>query len=204
MQKLTKEQLQNFDDVNKRLGLTAQQVKASFESLQKAQKHKKTQLIFSSDPLESDVEPILISVGSIQQLKAMVGVPDGSNDMDIPYPPPLTAQEKEIFKNAKSLADLRSHMSDAFMHKILKAAEAYIMGNSTKVQEYVDLINDIRFPGSLAVFTGDNLNIPDNTTYKVSGNDPVVWNYQSITVGAGSQIIVETQLTSTSQTLTVN
>lgn len=204
MQKLTTEQLKNFDNVNKRLGLTDQQVKASFESLVKAQKKKTTHLTFSSDPLQSDVEPIFINVGSIQQLKDMVGVPNGSNDKDIPYPPPLTAHEKEIFKNAKSLVDLRSHMSDAFMHKVLKAAEAYIMGDSAKVEEYVDLINDVRFPGRLAVFTGDNLNIPDNTTYTVSGADPVVWNYQTITVGSGSQILVETQLTSTSQTLTVN
>ncbi len=204
MQQLTKEQLKNFDDVNKRLGLTEQQVKASAESLSKAQKKKSTHLTFSSDPLQSDVEPIFINVGSIQQLKEMVGVADGNGDKDIPYPPPLTAHEKEIFKNAKSLADLRSHMSEAFAHKILKAAEAYIMGNSEKVKEYVDLINDIRFPGRLAVFAGDTLNIPANSTYTVSGADPVVWNYQSITVGSGGQIVVETQLTSTSQTLTVN
>lgn len=203
MHKPTREQQERFDDVNRRLGITADQVKASFKALLEAQRKKHGALTFSSDPIESDIEPIYINVGSIQQLKELVGLPDDSKDHDFPYPPPLTAQDKEIFKNAKSLADFRSNISDTLASKIRKAAEAYVMANSKKVSEYTQMINDTGFPGRLAVFTGDTLDIPANSTYSVTGPDPVVWNYVSINVGANGQIFVQTQLTSTSQTITV-
>lgn len=205
MQKSSNGPRDNFRQVNSKLGITEAQIKASYESLKKAQKHKKDGegLLFSSDPLESDVAPISLGVASIQQFKALVGIPDGENDEAIYYPPPPTPAELALFKESKSLAELRSRMPEGFVNKVKQAAEAYVMGNSKKVQEYTDLINHLSFPGQLAVFTGGPLVVPANTIYTVSGNDPVVWTYDTITVGEGGQIQVQTQLNSTSDSISI-
>lgn len=205
MQKSSNGHRDSYSQVNHKLGITESQIKASYESLKKAQERKKKGegIVFSSDPLESDVAPVFVAVSSIQQFKAFVGVADGSDDKDIYYPPPMTAAEKAIFEKAKSLAELRSHMSDEFANKVKKAAEAYVMGNSEKVKDYTDIINDLGFPGRVAVFSGGPLVVPANTTYTVTGNDPVVWTYSTITVGAGGQILVQTQLNSTSESISI-
>jgi hypothetical protein len=110
----------------------------------------------------------------------------------------------DLLKKVKSKAELLAMMDKSFSENIQKASSAFVLGDSRKVKEYEDLINAIMFPGEVAVFGGDNLIVPDGQTHTITGPDPVKLTYGEISVGVGSQILVETDANITSQNFIQN
>jgi len=188
---LTQEQQNRFASINHRLGLTGD-AHLKQDAVIKEVQAKKQNLVFSSDPLESDVPPIHVSVGSVAEFKSMVGVPNEEDDSHIDYPAPMEEHHARLLASATSKADLLTKMDESFAFNMRKAANAYIMGDARKVMEYEDLINAVMFPGRIAVFTGNDLDIPAGETYVIQGTDPVVWNFECIEEGAGSEILITT------------
>lgn len=191
MNKLTKAQQDNHASVNQRLGLPADAHLTLSKQIKSIQKQKKN-LVFSSDPLESDVPPVHVSVGSIAEFKKMVGVPDDQDDSHVNYPSSLSDYHRQLITSVGSKAELLSRMDEDLHDKMRQAAYAYVMGNSSKVQEYEPLINSLMFPGRIAIFTGEDLDIPAGETYTVKGEDPVVMNFEEITEGKDAEIMITT------------
>ncbi|RAJ80352.1 hypothetical protein CLV59_105461 [Chitinophaga dinghuensis] len=191
MNTLTQAQKDNHASVNQRLGLAPDAHLTLSNQIKSIQQQKKN-LVFSSDPLESDVPPIHVSVGSIAEFKKMVGVPDGNDDGHVTYPDPLADHHRQLMSAVGSKAELLSRMDDQLFDKMQKAAYAYVMGDSRKVQEYEPLINSLMFPGRIAVFTGEDLDIPSGETYTIKGEDPVVMNFEEITEGQNAEIMITT------------
>jgi len=191
MNTLTQAQKDNHASVNQRLGL-APDVHLTLNKQIKSIQQQKKNLVFSSDPLESDVPPIHVSVGSIAEFKKMVGVPDDQDDSHVNYPSPLEDQHRQLMASVGSKAELLGRMDEDLHDKMRQAAYAYVMGDSRKVQEYEPLINSLMFPGRIAVFTGQDLNIPADETYTIKGEDPVVMNFEEITEGQNAEIMITT------------
>ncbi|NIG56666.1 hypothetical protein [Chitinophaga sp. Cy-1792] len=191
MNTLTQAQKENYALVNSRLGL-APDAHLQLSSKIKAIQQEKKDLVFSSDPLESDVPPIHVSVGSIAEFKKMVGRPDGNDDYDIEYPGPLSVNHRDLLASVHSKAELLQKMDEQLYDKMRQAAHAYVMGDSRRVAEYEPLINSLMFPGRIAVFTGEDLDIPAGETYTIKGEDPVVFNFEEINEGRGATLVITT------------
>ncbi len=191
MNTLTQTQKDNHALVNQRLGLAADAHLTLSKTIKSIQQQKKN-LVFSSDPLESDVPPVHVSVGSIAEFKKMVGTPDGSDDSHINYPGAMADHHRELMSTVSSKQDLLGKMDEHLHDKMQKAAYAYVMGDSRKVQEYEPLINSLMFPGRIAVFTGEDLDIPAGEVYTIKGEDPVVFNFEEITEGKDAEIMITT------------
>ncbi|MFB6456384.1 hypothetical protein ACE38W_14020 [Chitinophaga sp. Hz27] len=191
MNTLTQEQKDKHAAVNSRLGLASDAHLTLSKQIKSVQQSKQN-LVFSSDPLESDFPPIHVSVGSIAEFKKLVGVADGEDDSHIDYPGPMSEGQRSVMSTVRSKAELLTKMDEQLYDRMRKAAHAFVMGDSRKVQEYVPLINSLMFPGRIAVFTGEDLDIPAGATVTIKGEDPVVFNFQEITEGKDAEILITT------------
>ncbi len=202
MSELNEQQKRNFEAMNTRLGLAPTQ--STIATAANAKKSApKQHIVLSSDPGESDVPPHIIAVGSIAELNKMVGAPDNGDDSHVQYPPAPPAQFTARAKQPISRAELIGGMDENSLNNLKMAATAYLKGNPTKVAAYEPMINAAMFPGKVAVFAdAGNLNVPANGSVTIQGNDPVVLNYGSITVGQNGQIVVVTDANITTQIMT--
>jgi hypothetical protein len=198
MQVLTEEQKDRMIKINQRLGLPADAHETHHEKIVAAQS-KKTELVFSADPLESDVPPIHVMVGSIAEFKKLVGTEDDKDDSHIQYPEEYPEEHQRLVDTATSKGDLLAKMDERFSQNLKKAAYAYVMGNSKKVAKYESAMNAIMFPGRIAVFTGHELQVPDGQRYRIQGDEPVLWNFGVIKVGKDSEIKISTMVMINSQ-----
>ena len=196
MKALSQNQQDSFAATNARLGLGADEftVSALPES---------GNIVFSSDPAESSVAPKFIPTASIAHLKELIGAPAGVDDSNISYPAALKSTGIHgLLTSTADQKDLVQKLSAEDMSTLHQAASAYLMGNAEKVEDYVPTINAAMFPGRVALFAGQSLNVPDGQTLVISGKDPVALNYQTITVGVNAQIRVETNAQITCQIFT--
>lgn len=191
MSDLTEKQKAAFAAVNARVGLgpTEYTAKLSEEELASLSDTR----IMSSNADESHFPPHLVPVGSIAEMRKIAGFPEEYEDcgqQEPDYPDPPSKGEMNLVDG--SSANISSSLSDDLRDRIRRAAEGYVMGNPAKVKDYEALINATLFPGRIAVFTGDILDVPANTTHVIGGNDPVFLNYEKIIVGDNATIRVET------------
>ncbi len=193
MDSLNEEQKKAFAATNRRLGLD------DFHCTDTGARRRSSDgtVVFSSDPNESHVEPHIIEVASIAHLNELIGRPADSEFDD--YPEPNKEETCQTVRRSKSKANLKESLSDNEKENIRKAAVAYLNGDPKKVEDYEEAINAAMFPGRAAAFTGSDLNVPDGTTHKITGSDPVVLNYGTITVGANAEIKVEVDANITAQ-----
>lgn len=144
-------------------------------------------VVLSNDPDTASVPPAFFTVNSIQELKALGGVPDslyGSNGMPDHHPLPAPFSAERLRNATGNHADLCT------------ALRAYVYGNSALVQDYQDILNSKRFPMQVAVYTGDDIVVSPGHDLIVEDKDghgdPVVLAYNSITVEPGGRIIYKT------------
>ena len=144
-------------------------------------------VVLSNDPDTASVPPAFFTVNSIQELKALGGVPDslyGSNGMPDHHPLPAPFSAERLRNATGNHADLCT------------ALRAYMYGNSALVQDYQDILNSKRFPMQVAVYTGDDIVVSPGHDLIVEDKDghgdPVVLAYNSITVEPGGRIIYKT------------
>ncbi|WP_434524133.1 hypothetical protein [Photorhabdus asymbiotica] len=144
-------------------------------------------VIFSNDPRAATVPPAFFTVQTIQELKALGGIPDseygpGRMEPHHPLPEPFSAER---------LADVTGSHID-----LCKAFRAYIYGNSALVKDYEEMLNAKRFPMKVALYNGERITITsDNPLIIKDENDygePVVLVYDEIVIEPGGQIVYHT------------
>jgi hypothetical protein len=207
MDYLTEEQKASFAATNALLGLGPTDLTAEPALSGRSSLSEESTMIMSSNADESHFTPHLVEVGSIADLRALAGLPEqntmsrGGDTNEPYYPPPPTEEELQQVTGARGVAsDLKFQPEDEdLQQRIAQAANAYVMGDPQKVAEYEPLINAAMFPGQVAAFTGDTLEIPAGATHVISGSDPVVLNYGQIIVGEGATIVVQTETMINSQ-----
>ena len=200
---LSVEQSQNFAVANQQLGLGPAEFSAQLSAAELAALPQ-TRVMASTG--KSDFPSHVISIGSIQELRALVGNNDASFvkpllGQEPHYPEPLTEAELAGFKGLTANS-LKPEVSPELAERITKAAEAYVMGDPAKVESYVEVINALKFPGRAAVFTGDTLEIPAGATHVLKGDDPVLLNYGHINIAPGGSLRIETEFFINTQMLT--
>jgi len=171
------ESLEKYKQVSQRLGL-ADDTETYDPDTTKLPENKNT-IVFSADPLESDIPPLIIPTASIAHLNKIIGRPDDGDDQEVNYPPPLSeVMDSKLINSQGIRAFLHALTVDDY--KIIKmAAEAYLLGDSRKVKDYEPLINATSFPGRVAYFaTLKDIVLPTNI--EIKGEDPIIWNYRSI------------------------
>lgn len=197
MDYLTEEQKASFAATNALVGLGPEEFTEQIS--ERDADAPLTTRIMSGNSDESHYPPHYVAVGSIAELRKIAGFPEehvdtGQDEPD--YPAPLGEKEADLINNSM---DLKSAVDDDLQQRITKAAEAYVMGNPEKVREYESLINATQFPGQVAVFAGDTLDVPADTTHVIGGSDPVVLNYAKIIVGENATISIQTNATISAQ-----
>ncbi|EQB98689.1 hypothetical protein, partial [Photorhabdus temperata] len=144
-------------------------------------------VIFSNDPKTATVPPAFFTVQTIQELKALGGVPDseygpGKMEPHHPLPEPFSAER---------LANVTGNHID-----LCKAFRAYIYGNSALVKDYEDILNAKRFPMKMALYSGESITVTaDNPVIvedKEGYGEPVALVYDQIIFEPGGQIIYHT------------
>ena len=161
--------------------------------------------ILSGDPAESHVPPTLVTVNSIAELKALHGIPDehytvkGVADVAVDYPDELPQHRMKLTDTAPDICALRDSLKEDERDQIVKAAKAYVLGNSEKVAAYEPLINAAMFPMQVAVICIPAIVVSSGSPLVITGSKPVSACYGTITVEPGGQIIIETQTNLTAQ-----
>lgn len=183
--KLSPEAQARFAAINERFGLQPD------EATHGPIDHPKGKtVVYSGDPLQSDVPPKIIHVASIADLRAMLRAPGHMDDEGVQYPMNLD-QYQTLFTRigeVKTKADLQASLSEQEKDAIRLASHAYVQGDPEKVKSFEPLINALMFPAKVAYFSS-----PDNKTIsgtvEIKGSTLVTWNYNAITMEEGSQIV---------------
>lgn len=150
-------------------------------------------IVFSSDPLESDVPPKIMAIASIAQMNKMVGIPDHIPDDHLYAPPPLGAALRSKLENANSSNEFWGALTDEDTENIKDAALVYVLGNSRRVAEYEPLINALMFPTKIACFCSTE-DLIIKTPVVVKGNAPVCWCYNNIIIEPGGSLRAEVDM----------
>ncbi|MBS9440453.1 hypothetical protein [Photorhabdus heterorhabditis] len=144
-------------------------------------------VIFSNDPKTATVPPAFFTVQTIQELKALGGVPDseygpGKMEPHHPLPEPFSAER---------LANVSGNHID-----LCKAFRAYIYSDSALVKDYEEILNAKRFPMKVALYSGEKMTVASDNPLVVEDKDdygePVVLVYDQIIIEPGGQIIYRT------------
>jgi len=144
-------------------------------------------IVLSNDPARSSVEPHFIVIPDIDTLKRIGGIPDArfqSAGWEDSLPKPLAA-------TPGMLAAAQPHSKD-----ICAALYAYVYGDSSKVTDYRDSLNRLRFPMKVAVFAAENVVVTRENPLIIEdaeGHDnPVSLVFGKVTIMPGGQIIWKT------------
>ena len=190
---LTNEQKANFAKVNASFGLDPHEYTHTKEDVPSGN------VVFSSDPIESDVKPHIVPVANIREMRKLLNPNDDINEETIEHPKEMHPEHLGLVKKALNKKELHASLTPELKDNLRKAAVAHVLGDPERVKSYEDTINALNFPGKVAVFASSDLNVPAGTTHTITGDSPVVLNYQKITVGAGAEIRVEVDANITSQ-----
>ncbi|WP_118988362.1 hypothetical protein, partial [Photorhabdus sp. CRCIA-P01] len=144
-------------------------------------------VIFSNDLKTATVPPAFFTVQTIQELKALGGVPDsrygpGKMEPYHPLPEPFSAER---------LANVPENHID-----LCKAFRAYIYGNSALVKDYEEMLNVKCFPMKVALYSGEEITITADNPLIIKDKDnygePVVLVYNQITIEPEGKVICYT------------
>ncbi|WP_391529699.1 hypothetical protein [Photorhabdus akhurstii] len=144
-------------------------------------------VIFSNDLKTATVPPAFFTVQTIQELKALNGVPDsqyssGKMESHHPLPEPFSVER---------LVNVPANHID-----LCKAFSAYIYGDSALVKDYEEMLNAKRFPMKVAFYSGDEITISKDNPLIIRDKDnrgePVVLVYNKITIEPEGKVICYT------------
>jgi hypothetical protein len=198
---LSPEQNERFAEVNARLGLGPDEFTAELPPGDVANLPP-TRIMSSTG--DSNFPRIFVSVGSIEEMRKLLGhgsfVPPTEGTEPVYPVAPSQAEIDQILNAIRNNA--KPQVSPELKERIEQAAIAYAVGNPDKVAAFVPLINALLYPGRVAAFTGQKLDLPRGSSHLITGDDPVVLNYGQITVAAGATIKVKARTFISSQIFT--
>lgn len=153
--------------------------------------------VLSSDPATSAIKPTLIPVANIAELNKLAGIPDHEfasgqrSDAAVNYPPPPTPERLTHLASCKNTCDLDFHMTSEENDQAQRAAEAYMMGDSSKLAAWEPLLNAKFFPTQVSAFAGGSIVVKAGSQLVINAQNPIVIA-SSITVEYTGQIVVQT------------
>lgn len=142
-------------------------------------------LVLHHDAALSDVEPITITIHSVQDLKDLAGFSDELY---------TEAEFDELLEAPPDYSKLSRVQRQPQSPEMCDALEEYVWGNSSRVASYTDALNASRFPMQVAVYTGDDVTVTPANPLVIKGDGhgtPVSVVYKTITIEPGGQIIWE-------------
>jgi hypothetical protein len=161
----------------------------------------KSPLIFSADPDRSDIPPHTVVVATVAEMRAYLGPVDRFQEVDCVYPSPYRKEYNDIIQQTKDSADTWPGLDSTTKDNILLAARAYVYGDSKQVESYVPLVNALLFPVTLAYFaTSEDMTIDQE--WRIEGDDPVVSNFNHLTLSPGGSIVATVDFTLSCTSLT--
>ncbi len=170
---LSEEQQQNFEAFNKRLGFKS----GTLSSFPLEKKATEGRVRLSKDPAKSSVPPKMITVNTIDELKALINAQDTGSDDHVDYLPSLNLAE------VKS----KSSLPKSQRQQLKKIALSYVIGNPDKVGSVnKELVNKISFPLVLAAYAAENYTVKSGEVLTLS--DGTVNNFGTLTVEEGGQV----------------
>ena len=154
----------------------------------------------------------VLTVSSVQELKTLGGCSDQeyseghASDAFITYPKPLMALAAPTLQSCDGdVCQLKAHMTLEHHAAVAQDMNAYMMGNSTKVTDYVEHINALYFPMQMAVHAARDLVITKDKPLIVNNPSgaPTTLIFGTVTVEPGGYILAQTVLNLCTQVFTV-
>lgn len=155
-------------------------------------------MVVSADPGQDNLESRLMDVNSVAELKAIGGVADihfkASGDKHVNYP---DGQLKTDVPAAISRARADNCALESLIHpddeKVIdQAMIAYVHGDSSKVKNFEEVINALRFPTQILVTTGEDITVTKANPLIIGKDSPYVSGgkavFGTVTVEEGGQI----------------
>ncbi|PWK11602.1 hypothetical protein [Tumebacillus permanentifrigoris] len=136
----------------------------------------------------SVIKPHFVTVQTVDDLKRLGGIPDAVYANRVMEEHHAIPQEWSAEKNDLALTDLTREDEE----NIGKAYNAYLYGNSEKVQSYREIIQKKFFPMQMPVFLANDLVVNAGQTYVVTSQgstQPVGVGFDSVTVNTGGTIV---------------
>lgn len=136
-------------------------------------------MVISGDPMEDTLGSRRVTVESVRQLKALVGLPDehvramsGAGDtVRYPEAPPIDASAA-IDRARDSGQPLDKLIHSADRDTIDLALHAYVMGDSDRVRLHEPLIDALRFPADLVVATARDITVTAENPLIIGPDSP--------------------------------
>jgi hypothetical protein len=190
MAELSPEHRKNFEDRLRELGMDPSHV---VPELRTSATPGPTYL--SNDPdFESALEPQPLTIDNVDDLKRIAGVPDEEyeNGAITPHHEPL--QEWPAGKNDHGREDLSVEENA----QIRQALITHVYGHSERVASYKTVLNNQFFPMQAAVWAVLDVTVDPGHPLILKGNNHG-YDFGTVTIKPGGQIIFETDATMTCQ-----
>jgi hypothetical protein len=138
-------------------------------------------LVLSYHKNETHIEPEILVVKNIRELKELNGMPDEvftSGQMD---------NHHEVPPAFHSLNDAEIGPRHKY---ICNAISTFLYGNSQLVSSYEDKINELRFPLKVAIFSGKDVIVRAGSPLIIKGTEarPFAAHFDNVTVEPGAKI----------------
>ncbi|TKB52741.1 hypothetical protein [Ferrimonas aestuarii] len=200
---LTEEQRARFAEINARIGLGPMEF-TTVDTFAKMDHSQVPDLMKMSSTGESHFTPHKMSVASIEDMRKILVTPNIQNPSQGEEPPVPPAPEPSVINKLMSVdpSVLKAQIPSDMKKDMSEAAIAYALGNATDeqdVQDWVSIINQHMYPGTLTAYSMETLTVPPGKKLVLSGDEPLFINIGKIVLGAGSELIINTQFSVNSQ-----
>jgi hypothetical protein len=192
MPELTPEQQQAFDDRLRELGMDPSHV---VPSLRTGDTPGPTYL--SNHPeRESEIPPHPVTIDNVDDLKRLAGVPDEEYDEGrlLHHHDELDPWPQD--KNEHAPEDLAPHENQ----QVRDALTAHVYGHSDRVTSYKAVLNNQFFPMEAVAFAVLDVTVDPDHPLVLTGNNQA-YNFGTVTIKSGGQIIFDSDATMTCQSM---
>jgi hypothetical protein len=163
--------------------------------------------LLSADVKKSALKPRFFVINNIAELLEHGGVPDEQvtsgivSDSHVTYPDDWDANRNRLIAKAAHGDQLGAMLTDEERQNVRLAMRAYMMGDSSKVKGYEDVINAAHFPQLATVMAAENITVdpghpliikpPPSDHYHYTPSDPYKVIIGTLTIVQGGQIFIE-------------
>lgn len=189
---LSDEHRQNFDNRLRELGMDPSHV---VSELRTGDTPGPTYL--SNDPdFESEIPPQSLTIDSIDELKRLAGIPDSDYEAGLmeTHHEPIEPWPAE--KNSHAREDLSVEENE----RIVEALKTHVYGHSETVASYRAVLNNQFFPMDAATFAVLDVTVDPEHPLVLKGNNHA-YDFGTVTIKRGGQIIFETDTVMTCQVM---
>jgi len=143
--------------------------------------------------------PKVLRTHNLDEAKRWIGIPDERfRKGDFPRVESLPARPWWSAQKSNFAALSKNDQND-----IVRAAKAYVWGDSADVADYKTAIEEFLGPFRVMVFTVDNITVTPSQPWIINSSSPSTINVGTVTVQQGGQIIVSAVVTINAAQVTV-